>query len=354
MIPENINRIIDHTKKQFKNGNRQLPGSFLITGTNGVGKSWILSEVFKAIESEKNIKCIWLPMQITGENLVKTIEDLLQKAKMDELLLIANEKKSNYLFFIENLDRIFDKPVSGTKKPKRAYGTAQQQYAQMQYASELRAFLNQNTGHVALISSCTSNYNWINDYDQPFFNFFNIIKVEPLNPSEIFEYCQSLISIPAINTSEFLIDIFGDNKIRFISILTEGRLIYGRLLAESIERLEVKSSTRKEILQSLLNDYFSIIEHYMWSIIEKMSLDEKRALEKIVLLGNDFTIKDIVDENKNRSRIMKNLTQKKLILPVTLKSGEVRFRVQNTLLIAWLRQKKQYDLQAVLEGARLQ
>ena len=183
-LPQKYRNALDSLLKFYSAKTLRPPT--LIKGHYGTGKSWLLQLVyheFKRRSDETLVLPLFLPLQLNADGLLNSISTEMESAASKFLSSSMSEKqlpsKIRYMIFIENIDRLYNLPTPGGvfSRPKRI-GRGKSQYSQMQYASELRRFLIENTGRVSLFASSGKETPFTEDPGQPFYEFFNVVKIE--------------------------------------------------------------------------------------------------------------------------------------------------------------------------------
>lgn len=357
MTPVMIQNTAAYLSLQYSGKQSGLPPPFILKGPEGTGKSWVVTKLQKAVESNRasGIVAVRVPMQLNPEGLVHNIQQYISFCKFQylkrstEISNMASDLK--VVLLIENIDRLFN--LGGRDRgfvlPTRAKGAGAAKFAQVQHASEFRSFLIENNRHIGLIATAGEDTSFMEDPDQPFFQFFNVLELRHLSEPEATLYFKDKLGDDHLQVS--LVEFLSNFTSSWITNLTDGKISYLNLLAATVNEIAEEEGANslklEKLIETLLDLYFYKVVPNLELQIERLSYQEKHALDRIALLPDHFFSKDVEDISSNVSLVMGSLRSKGII-EQAVETGAVRYKMRSTCLKAYLRFQKMAPVTQVM------
>lgn len=350
VTPTRYKNLLDYLFEHYSGSNLRPP--LLIRGEAGTGKSWMLKALFDRLEEKSTtttILPIAMPLQLNAESLVlrikKRIEKGMSKVLHESLLINQNLR---YVIFMEDIDKIYSVKSALIDKGHNSAGRLAPIFAQLQHASELRRFLIEKSNKTTIVASCGLESTFIEDPKQPFFEFFNVIDLDPLDNSECIEYLKNKLNrirMTSLAGSGIpLEEVLGQITSFWAFYLTDGRLSHLNLLADTIVECETNLGDAWDgALMEFFRIYFRKIAPFCKFDLDRLTYTEKLLIDRISILPNDFAFSKIDVGKYNLSKYMLQLKEKRIISGAG-KGTSARFKMTSNALKCWLRFYKQCDL----------
>ena len=345
MKPKRLKYLVNFLTQNFFESDDNLPAPLILKGDFGVGKSWVLHDIYEALtkSTQSAVIPLLIRFHLTARGLVDElsfeIQSHLKNHDLNKLKGGAEKKPPRFVILIDRVDQlynIFSYDGAG-KAPKRAFGAGSAILKKIQLSSELRSFLIENATHVTIIG--TSKYiDFMTDESFPFYNFFNIIEIKPLDHDESVEYVKEKLHTTqqALKLFSILNDFSGDHGID----LCDGKISYLNLFIGSIlEATQLKLKNNSERVKHLYSLFFSKITPYIDHHIEQLSDGEKVLLDAVINLSDTFSSKEVPTLDVNTSKLLKSLVNKEILFEEG-RSKNKRYQLASVAMKLWIKYKK--------------
>lgn len=316
----------------------------LLKGAEGCGKSWVMSLLHSRLDKEMSVIPVWAPYQLSGDGLAQNILraiEVKEQELVQKLGSYADVKKRKIIVFLDRIDRLFN--LTGREKqltlPKKAKGLGAAYFAQIAHASELRSLLIEKRDRISIVATSEADTRFMDDPEQPFFNFFNVIEVKPFSPDESREFLLS--KIEAFPKAVELFKVLEGMSVDSVGQLTEGLISYILLLSSSLIEgaLNAKSKTNDfKLLNQMLLIYFNKISPAMESKIALLSYSERALVDQACKLPYQFRTRDVRLPEKTVYKHVLNLKTKGVLDPAT-PTSTLYYKISSSTFRAWLRYK---------------
>lgn len=316
-MPDRIMGITTYIEELFSETGT-LPAPLILKGDDGVGKSWILSELFKRLlkNKERIIYPIRINYQLSSVGLVDSIKKQMKRLEDNvNLGLTLNRPRTEVKFVLiwDSFDRLYNiyKHDNISQFPKRNYGAGSPIIQRIQHSSELRSFLIENSTKVTMIGA-SQMIDFMTDEDLPFFNFFNIIAINSLDEIESEKYINS--NIEHNESAKQFYKIISNSNLYSGLKVCDGRISYLNLFADCLLENYNDCDSLKEFLEKFYSSYFKKLNPFMELSLGELSEVEKEFLSTLVTSKkNQGTVPSI--DMRNMSRVVKNMINKKILVP---------------------------------------
>lgn len=300
----------------------------LIAGSRGQGKSMLLARVSAALRTDAGLASYFLPIRFMEENheishiadfwletlfhlekacatfdvsfarqLAGTRDDLAgrwREAALDELAQAA---------VLEAADRLDRKLVLMVENFQTLFRSGDEDFGW-----KLRGIL-QSEPQIVLIASATTRFRGLDDAQQPFFEMFRIVDLEPLDCAD----CGRLWRVASGDSAS-------DREIRPLQILTGGN---PRLL------VMVAGFTRHRSVRQLIEELVAVIDEcseYFRSHLEMLANQERRVYLAILDLWNPVGVAEIAARARMDIRIVSTLIGRLVDRGAVIAEGAIRKR----------------------------
>jgi len=374
--PRRITQITEYLVRLYMdNSSSSMPPPVIIRGQSGTGRSWVLNLIKHGLnERERGLNnpyVINVPIQLSAKNLVKNIIEEITSISPN--LSVGNNKqgrkspRQKIVLLIDNIDHLLNLekgdqlPLSpekivqlGSDKFKRAKGSGAAKFHHILDVSEFRSFLIENSSWITVIASSGEDISFMEDPDQPFFQFFNLIDLKPFNPDEIREFIKERLrssvksSLRSHNDALTLLD---STNYDWPNVLTEGRITYAKFVIDAIKETGDEFSNKPVKDEDLLNRgillFLSKIHPYTDSILNNLSYTEKKLLDIAIFLPDGFYANQLNGFEGNISQTLKTL-KKKEIISSDKEGHNARYKFVSSVFKTYLRYYKNGILRDVL------
>lgn len=348
----------DYIKNQLKNNDSKTVNNIII-GQRGAGKTTLMHRLNYAILDENDLSKKYLPIIFSEEqynlsdltNLWEAVavclEDNFYNEKLSAVIdnIIDTEKdyeqaSFNYLqnflkskdkiviLFIENIN-FFLKKLSDEEKIK------------------LKSILTSDT-NFRLIGSSTSYNDTFIDFENPFYNFFNIIELNSLSQKD----CENLLIKIGQQYGE-------EDQIREIITNYPGRVEALRRLTGGVPRtisylfqIFLDNENGKAIKDLyLLIDTLTLLYK---SELDQLSTQQQKVIDAIARKWDAISVKEIAKhtrlESKNISSILSYLEKNQLIEKVQTPTKNHLYRIKERFMNIWylMRFGRKHDKENVI------
>lgn len=333
----------------------------IIVGQRGAGKTTLMHRLNYAILDEKELSTRYLPILFSEEqynlsdltnlweavaigiednfykeNLSAKIEDIIESEKNYEKesfryiedFIISKEKVA--ILFVENIN-FFLKKISESEKKR------------------LKSLLISHSSF-RIIGSCTSYNDGTIDFEDPFYDFFDIIQLDGLTQEE----CEKLLIKIGQQYGEE-----EEEQIREIITNFPGRVEALRRLTGGVPR------TISYLFQIFLNneDGKAIKDLYMLidtltlmykSELDQLSMQQQKVIDAIARKWDAISVKEITKrtrlESKNISSILSYLEKNQLVEKVPTSKKNHLYRIKERFMNIWylMRFGRKYEKENVI------
>ncbi|MBU3202318.1 tetratricopeptide repeat protein (plasmid) [Clostridium estertheticum] len=245
--------------------NKLTSQSFLLVGQRGSGKSHFMKMMYYSIKKNDVLSKSYIPILFSEDIYVTSMYHFLR----DSILRIFNEISNSKVFeqkadmyqALKELEEDFKEaniPLVKMSKSEQLIERAQQQKKYFviireiykitkckiifivenlqdlfgaKFADEdlktLRAFLIESSSPLLLICSSVTLFDKVQNYGEPFYNFFKTRRLDGLNDDEVFELLRSEILVRSKNNKEEYLKLNkriekSKNQIKLYNIMTNG------------------------------------------------------------------------------------------------------------------------------------
>ena len=274
--------------------------SFLLTGSRGTGKSTLVHLVRQKINETPALSQVWLPVVLPEEQIgVSSLRDLLVvileqlaadgiaiagqfhekcEQEMDEeiseelaiqgIAAVANETGKTLLVGLENLDQLFTRALSDER---------------MQ--STLRRLL-MHEKHMCLLATSVSQLTDLQDYDQPFYEYFEHFDLERLNDQQADEV---LSRRAKYENNDLFLSRYQQSRgvVRAINRLTGGNPRLLVMLYEVVSMGDVESAVA--VLRQLLDELTPLYD----GLLLRLSNQHRKIVDAIMRNSGQATVGEI-------------------------------------------------------------
>lgn len=359
-LPAKHKQIFDEIIRSMKSRPNRPPT--LIKGDMGTGKSWLITEILSCLKKEyKNFGSIpvYIPMQLSAHNLVETIQHQISMEKsriLSETKNPLDPVKIKVLVIIENIDILFNLPTStgNFSKPKKI-GRGSTQYSQIQYANELRRFLIENNSKISILATTGESTSFIEDPEQPFYEFFNIIEINKMDNQQSLEYFKdSLKDYVEDKEINSFINTLSTFNSKWILHLTDGKIsLINALIDSFLEKNLIKNKKRLKdgSFEGLISDYFIKVSPFFTRELDKLGYSERILIDKMTVIENSFSGSQVSFKNTNTSAFIQQLI-KKHILEKDGSGKNATYRLTSMAFKSWVRFCKKCQLHELLDPTK--
>jgi tetratricopeptide (TPR) repeat protein len=273
--------------------------SYLITGPRGAGKSLLLRMLRVRIWEDASLKGAWLVVRFPEEQFnIASVRDLLAatlkllseekvplagnwlarvEAESDDeqseelavsaLREISRQQGRRFILFVENLDEFFDHAITDNMK-----GT-------------LRRLLMTDP-FMLIIGSAVHVFESLKRYDEAFFNYFTVVRLERLNEKEVYELLQKRAEFDG--NEQFLRKFPRlKPKIRAMTHLSGGNPRLILMLYELLSQKHV--TTLVQELRRLVDELTPLLKHEM----EDLPPQQQKIIHALMEKGGTATPADL-------------------------------------------------------------
>lgn len=359
-FPIKHKQILDELLKSIKAKPNRPPT--LIKGELGTGKSWLIHEVVLNLKKElinNFVIPVYIPMQLSAYHLVEVIQTHINFERSRLLSKNSNSidvSKYKMLVILENIDILFNLQTSSGmfSKPKKI-GRGSTQYSQLQYANELRRYLIENNTKISILATTSENTYFIEDPEQPFYEFFNIIELTKFDSQQCVEYFKSSLKdyFDDKETITILNAISNINS-NWILHMTDGKIsLINSLLDSFLEKSLTKNKRKNSELnfESLMSDYFIKVSPFFTRELDRLGYSERILIDKISLIENSFAGSQVSFKEFNSSLFIQQLC-KKNILEKEGQGKSSTYRLSSMAFKAWIRFAKRCNFYDILEPTK--
>jgi len=371
-IPRRINQITEYLVRLYMdNVGDTLPPPVIIKGHSGTGRSWVLNLIKQKLREQNtyNTCVINVPIQLSAKNLVRNIIEEISAISPN--LMANNQKqgrknpKQKIVLLIDNIDNLLNieqgdqSPVppdkvqkSGTTKFSRAIGTGAAKFNHIRDVSEFRSFLIENANQITVIASSSQDTSFMEDPEQPFFQFFNLIELKSFNSDELKEFIDNRLS----PTEKDIITYLDDINFDWPTVCCEGKITYAKFIIDAVKETKNEPDTQldtEELVRRMILLFLGKISSSIDSVFHNLSYTEKKLLDIAVYLADGFYANQLNTNNefdgKNISQTLKTLKKKGIIGSDKEMGGyNARYKFESSTFKAYLRYYKNGTLRDIL------
>lgn len=361
MTPEKITNITKYVVGLFLDSRREqaIPPPVIIKGGRGTGKSWILNSVFKELKEKQSVTGlipVRVPLHLNATFLLQSIQREMDLSKIKFLDAVSDAgiaKRTRFLLFIDEIDALFNTDVR-EKMPARAFGRGASQFSQIQHAAQLRSFLIENNEKVSLLTTSNQDIRFTEDPEQPFYNFFNLLELSPLDSAQSSTYFFDRLK--STNDSLGLTRVIRGFNPDWIQNLTDGKILHIHFLVDVFKKIELEDlgtpKSLEDVLETILTTYFLKLTPYYELELSKLSYQEKLLVDLISLLHDGFTSREVQGFDSNISLVTTKLKDK-LFLNVEGEGHAAKYYFASTSLKAFLRFFKKTNMLSVISPKKV-
>ncbi|MFX1537174.1 MAG: tetratricopeptide repeat protein [Promethearchaeota archaeon] len=276
---------------------------FLLVGPRGIGKTHFMLLAYYEIKKKKTLSDKWISIKFSEEEysidslatfFIKTLEELMHEVESKKIIskaeqLLANidemsdedviEKSKKYLselsekhdkrlvIFVDNINLIFE------------------QIGDSKLLEHLRSIL-MTENYLVLVGGAISYFKKIKNYEEPFYNFFEIIRFDELKKENVELFIKKLAEV---EKKEDIIKNFETFKPRIRSIVhfTGGNPRLIRMLFYVIS--DFKLIEVKESLEKLLDE----LTPYYQGIMDNLPPQQRKILDIMAIMDGPATPTEI-------------------------------------------------------------
>lgn len=359
-LPTKHKQILDEILRSVKTKPNRPPT--LIKGELGTGKSWLIHEIVANLKTEvksNGLIPVYIPMQLSAHNLVDMIQTHINLEKSQVISQNKNSTDSTKyrtLIILENIDILFNLSTSSGmfSKPKKI-GRGSTQYSQLQYANELRRYLIENNSKVSILATTSENTYFIEDPEQPFYEFFNIIELGKLDNQQCIEYFKdsSKDYVPEKEASALINTISNFNP-KWILHITDGKIsLINALIDSFLEKVLIKNKKKSgdSAYENFISSYFIKVTPFLTRELDKLGYSERILIDKISLIENSFMGSQVSFKEFNSSLFLQQLC-KKNILEKEGVGKNTSYRMSSMAFKAWIRFSKRCKFFEIVEPSK--
>lgn len=359
-LPQKHKQILEEILKSIKTKPNRPPT--LIKGELGSGKSWLIHELVANLKKDfksNGLIPVYVPMQLSAYNLVEIIQ---AQVNFEKSQIISQNKNSTdptkyrTLIILENIDILFNLSTSSGlfSKPKKI-GRGSTQYSQLQYANELRRYLIENNSKVSILATTSENTHFIEDPEQPFYEFFNIIELNKLDSQQSIEYFKdsSKDYIQEKEVTAFINTMSSFNP-KWILHITDGKISLINSLVDSfLEKILIKNRKRQNdsAYENLVSSYFIKVAPFFTRELDKLAYSERVLIDKISIIENAFPGSRVSFKEFNSSLVLQQLC-KKHILEKEGTGKNTSYKLASMAFKAWIRFSKQCKFFEIIDPTK--
>lgn len=331
--------------------------SFILIGQRGAGKTHLLLRIYHEIKEQKELSNKYASIKFSEEEyvvhsladlLVRILEELKEETKEGDIEnkieeLLSNKKKledeelieksesifetflENYekkiVLCADNLDDIFDN-ISGHNETSLKH---------------LRSIL-QSEDYMIIIGSASTYFEEIKNHEEPFYNFFEIIRVESLSPEGVENLIKKLAEMEG---DDHIIENFEEYKPKIETIVhfTGGLPRLVRMLYYVIAKAEMTEVV--DLLEKLLDE----LTPYYQSKMKNLSGQRQKIIDIMASMDGPATPTEIAEEGRmDRGSVnttLRKLDKEGLVSPVKQeKRKSTRYDITERMFRIW-RQMRQ-------------
>lgn len=342
MMPKRLSFLSDYIcSKLSENKGGAIP-PLLLRGPTGSGKGWVLSQIVTQLNKSERFIPIVVPYMLNASHLVSRVSQTVANKEKELKQKKGDAKKRDsgysYVILMEGIDVLFN-VNRDFRSQKKVFGKSAEYSQQIQHASELRSYLLENSRKVSIIASSSENTQFIEDPDLPFYNFFNLIEVNPLNEIESIEYINEKIGKHK-QAMEIVSELDKKNP-HWPTHLTEGLISNVNLFVGTALEVVVVNNTNNKLKQFLIQ-YFNKLDPLLEKIVDGMSYSEKGLVDHLCSLPMTFDKRQIRHTGTNLSRSISTLVNKQILTPSP--NRENSFQFKSPVFRSWLRFNKQLEI----------
>ncbi len=352
---EELDRLLKRIKSVKKDGTKP---QFVIIGPRGIGKTHFMLIIYYKIKDQKELRNNWISLKFTEEEyMIDSIASLFIRI-LEELMEEEQTTESKEILdFLSNVENLGDEEIidTTTQYLKKIHDTKRkgivvlidnindifEQIKQIKGDKELghlRAILMENN-FLMIIGGAVTYFNQIRNYNEPFYNFFEPIRLNEFTADNIEFFIKKLAMFE--KRKEILENFEKKYKPRIKTLVhfTGGnpRLVLEMYYVLSDFRIEEV----RESLEMLLNQ----ITPYYQGIMAGLSPQQRKIFDTMALIGGPATPTEIakkarMDRNKVTSQ-MKRLEKDGLIRLSKQKQRKTRrYEITERFFRIWREMRK--------------
>lgn len=324
----------------------QSLNSLLLTGPRGAGKTTLVLMLLHAIETQKNLGDAWLPVHFSEElPAVTSLRDLMsealhvlaeadvldasewydkcEKLECDDQSLevattglreIARSQNRRLVFFVENLDMIFERGLDESQE------------------AHLRRLL-MDEPFFMIVGTSLRIFPELTDYDRAFFNFFNEVPLDRLNDSQVEEL---IIKRADFHNNEIFKKNYSSHRpsVRAISRLTGGNPRLITMLYEVLSQREILPVVN--LLRQIIDELTPLLK----DVLERLPKQQSKVFDALMRKGGTASPNELVEPTRlNLNTITTQLTRLRDAQLVVVQGGgkgrKAYYTVPDQLFCTW-------------------
>lgn len=359
-LPVKHRQIVDELLKAVKSKPNRPPT--LIKGSVGSGKSWLIYEIVSQLKKDFKNTGLWpvyIPLQLSAYKLAETINSHVNFERSIAIKSLKNgaePAKYRSIIILENIDILFNLPTStGTFLRPKKIGRGSTQYSQIQYANELRRYLIENSSKVSILATANDNTSFIEDPEQPFYEYFNILELDALDNQQCTDYVKdSLKDFLDDKEVTTILSAFNAFSSRWILNITDGKISLLNSLVDAIVRCQFSKKIKGKgnlTVDSIIESYFMKITPIQIRILDSLAYSERVLLDQITFLQNSFLGSEASIKEFNSSLSIQQLCKKEILEKEGI-GKQSTYRLKSMALKAWLRFSKKTNLYEVIDPVK--
>ncbi|MBW9146726.1 ATP-binding protein [Clostridium sp. CM027] len=292
--------------KDIKNSDMKYPEQhYIIEGQRGYGKTTLLKRIYFEIKGDKQLKAKFIPVifpeeQYSIRRLFKLWEVTAANLEMENDEFVGLYDEMDKYAEVEDYEDICFKILEQKLKEKNkklilliddTFGILKK--FKIYEQQKLREILL-TSAEIRIIGASSEVLEFTFDYSNPFYNFFNLIKLEGLNSEETVEFFEKL---GGIFNKKGINEILKSNsgKIEALRRLTGG---VPRIMALLFDILNVDNGPVFKQLDTLLDRVTPLYKHTM----DRLSPVQQEIVDVIALRFDAITTKEIADKIRMQSK----------------------------------------------------
>lgn len=336
-----LQRLVD---KIVKSGESGAYAHCILIGPRGIGKSHLLNLLYFSVKSD--LSDSWVPIKFSEEEYysIISLEDLLLKLLEylnretgDEDFLPGTQKRSHGSG-PSQIDAAMDILLNWQKKTTKKILVMPENMQKLlpqlseQERERLRGILSDKQPFL-IIGSAVSVFDQILNHEEPFYNFFEPIRMEDLNSDEIEALILRREEYEKRDKIKNNIEEFRP-KIRAVSRMTGGNPRLALFLYDLITEKEISSI--EELFARILEEQTP----YYQSVMESITPQQRKIVDMMAVAESPLTPTEIAAGSTITSNVVsgqiKRLEDLRIVRPVKLSRKRItRYEITDRLFRYW-------------------
>lgn len=331
--------------------------SFIIIGQRGTGKTHLLLLIYHEIKSDSKLDDKYISLKFSEEEytihsltdlLIRILEELKRETKEDiikeKINKLLNEKKNltddelieKSKKTLEKLFKEYDKKIVLCADNLNLIFNNISNYKKNDL-KHLRSIL-QSKDYMVIIGSSPTYFEEIKNHEEPFYNFFEVIRLKPLSSDGVEKLIKKLAETEGDN---HIIENFDEYKPKIETIIhfTGGLPRLVRMLYYVIAKAEMSDVV--DLLDKLLDE----LTPYYQSKMQNLSQQKQKIIDIMSSMDGPSTPTEIAEEGRiDRASVntqLRKLKKEGLVTPIKQeKRKSTRYDITERMFRIW-RQMRQ-------------